>query len=76
MDFSLECAIRMEAVDISDIALVHRNVSRLLVNRSTSETTSETIRFLTTLERRLSDYLIENWWDKQEPQERGRKKRT
>lgn len=61
----------MQAVDISDIVLVHRNVSKLLGNRSTSETIER--RFLTTLERRLSDYLIENWWDKQE---RGRKKRT
>jgi hypothetical protein len=59
--------INDRAVDRCDIVLVHKDfpmcikvcVSKLLRSRSIEE--SDARRFLTTLERRVSDYLIDNW---------------
>ncbi|MFY9873535.1 MAG: hypothetical protein WAK17_27830 [Candidatus Nitrosopolaris sp.] len=59
---------RTSAIDVQDIISIHRDVSGLLRNRSIFETTER--RFLTILERILSDYLVEYWME-QERQEEG-----
>jgi hypothetical protein len=58
----------IKAADIQDIISIHRDVSFLLRDRSIFETTER--RFLTILERKTSDYLVE-YWKKQERQEEG-----
>ena len=49
----------MKTIDIGDVILVHRNITGLLGKRSTYETIER--RFITILERRLSDFLVEHW---------------